>query len=167
MGRKPLITLFCSAQPHDPNARFSAQLRALSGHRSVNIAWLRRAGGVSDHERIVDIGGKGPRQRLAGGIAEHFDHRFDGDLGHFDDRLPDRRKGGPDLPGNRAVVEASDGKLVGYADIATMGQTFWLVGMFLLSVSALFGSINTMTTIVQLRAPGLTWFRLPFLVSTS
>jgi cytochrome c oxidase subunit 1 len=36
--------------------------------------------------------------------------------------------------------------------------------MFLLIVSALFGSINTITTIVQLRAPGLTWFRLPFFV---
>jgi cytochrome c oxidase subunit 1 len=50
------------------------------------------------------------------------------------------------------------------ADIATMGQTFWLVGMFLLIVSALFGSVNTITTIVQLRAPGLTWFRLPFFI---
>ena len=50
------------------------------------------------------------------------------------------------------------------ADIATVGQTFWLVGMFLLIISAVFGSINTITTIVQLRAPGLTWFRLPFFV---
>jgi cytochrome c oxidase subunit I len=50
------------------------------------------------------------------------------------------------------------------ADFATLGQTFWLVGMFLLIVSALFGSVNTITTIVQLRAPGLTWFRLPFFV---
>jgi cytochrome c oxidase subunit 1 len=50
------------------------------------------------------------------------------------------------------------------ADFATMGQTFWLIGMFLLIVSALFGSMNTITTIVQLRAPGLTWFRLPFFV---
>jgi cytochrome c oxidase subunit 1 len=50
------------------------------------------------------------------------------------------------------------------ADFATMGQTFWLTGMFLLIVSAMFGSVNTITTIVQLRAPGLTWFRLPFFV---
>jgi len=50
------------------------------------------------------------------------------------------------------------------ADFATMGQTLWLVGMFLLIVSAMFGSVNTITTIVQLRAPGLTWFRLPFFV---
>jgi cytochrome c oxidase subunit I len=50
------------------------------------------------------------------------------------------------------------------ADFATMGQTLWLAGMFLLIVSAMFGSVNTITTIVQLRAPGLTWFRLPFFV---
>jgi cytochrome c oxidase subunit 1 len=50
------------------------------------------------------------------------------------------------------------------ADIATMGQTFWLAGMFLLIVSSLLGSINMITTIVQLRAPGLTWFRLPFFI---
>jgi cytochrome c oxidase subunit 1 len=50
------------------------------------------------------------------------------------------------------------------ADIQTVGQTFWLVGMFFIIVSSLFGSINIITTIVQLRAPGLTWFRLPFFV---
>ena len=50
------------------------------------------------------------------------------------------------------------------ADIATMGQTFWLAGMMLLIVSSLLGSINMITTIAQLRAPGLTWFRLPFFI---
>ena len=50
------------------------------------------------------------------------------------------------------------------ADYATQGQTWWLAGIFLVSVSSLLGAINTITTIVQLRAPGLTWFRLPFFV---
>ena len=50
------------------------------------------------------------------------------------------------------------------ADFATMGQTFWLVGMFLLILSSLLGAINMIATIVQLRAPGLTWFRLPFFI---
>ena len=50
------------------------------------------------------------------------------------------------------------------ADIATSGQTWWLAGIFLASVSSLLGSVNMITTIVQLRAPGLTWFRLPFFV---
>ena len=50
------------------------------------------------------------------------------------------------------------------ANIATTGQTWWLAGILLVSVSSLLGSVNTITTIVQLRAPGLTWFRLPFFV---
>ena len=50
------------------------------------------------------------------------------------------------------------------ADLATTGQTVWLAGILLLSVSSLLGSINIITTVVQLRAPGLTWFRLPFFV---
>jgi cytochrome c oxidase subunit 1 len=50
------------------------------------------------------------------------------------------------------------------ADIATSGQTWWLVGILLVSISSLLGSVNMITTIVQLRAPGLTWFRLPFFV---
>jgi cytochrome c oxidase subunit 1 len=44
------------------------------------------------------------------------------------------------------------------------GQTMWLAGMLLLITSALLASINTITTIVQLRAPGLTFMRLPFFV---
>jgi cytochrome c oxidase subunit 1 len=50
------------------------------------------------------------------------------------------------------------------SDIATMGQTFWLLGMMAIITSALLGSINTIVTILQLRAPGLTFMRLPFLV---
>ncbi len=50
------------------------------------------------------------------------------------------------------------------ADIASSGQTAWLVGMFVLIVSSLVGSINILVTIMQLRAPGLTMMRLPFFV---
>jgi len=42
------------------------------------------------------------------------------------------------------------------------GQTMWLIGMVFLITSSLLGSMNIIVTIVQLRAPGLTWFRLPF-----
>jgi len=49
------------------------------------------------------------------------------------------------------------------ADIE-VGQTFWLIGMLFLITSSLLGSINFITTIIQLRAPGLTWMRLPFFV---
>jgi len=44
------------------------------------------------------------------------------------------------------------------------GQTMWLLGMVFLITSSLLGSINFIVTIVQLRAPGLSWFRLPFFV---
>ena len=44
---------------------------------------------------------------------------------------------------------------------ATEGQTWWLVGMVCLITSSLLGSVNIITTIVQLRAPGLSFFRLP------
>ena len=44
------------------------------------------------------------------------------------------------------------------------GQTAWLIGMFLLICSSLVGSINSIVTIVQLRAPGMTWMRLPFFI---
>ena len=48
------------------------------------------------------------------------------------------------------------------ADLATSGQTAWLLGMCLLITSSLLGSINMIVTILQLRAPGLTMMRLPF-----
>jgi cytochrome c oxidase subunit I len=50
------------------------------------------------------------------------------------------------------------------ADIATTGQTMWLFGMLFLIFSSLLGAVNFITTIIQLRADGLTWFRLPFFV---
>lgn len=48
------------------------------------------------------------------------------------------------------------------ADIALNGQTAWLIGMIFLITSSLLGAVNFITTAVQLRAPGLTWMRLPF-----
>jgi cytochrome c oxidase subunit 1 len=50
------------------------------------------------------------------------------------------------------------------ANFATAGQTVWLIGMCLIIFSSLFGSINIITTILQLRAPGLTLMRLPFFI---
>jgi cytochrome c oxidase subunit I len=48
--------------------------------------------------------------------------------------------------------------------IAPDGQTFWLLGMIFLITSSLLGSINFIVTIVQLRARGLSFMRLPFFV---
>jgi len=44
------------------------------------------------------------------------------------------------------------------------GQTMWLIGMVFLITSSLLGSINFIVTIVQLRAKGLSYMRLPFFV---
>src|SRR5579863_2414271 len=55
-----------------------------------------------------------------------------------------------------------------YSPLATSmsgaGQTFWLVGMVCLITSSLLGAVNFLATIIQLRAPGMTWMRLPFFV---
>jgi len=48
--------------------------------------------------------------------------------------------------------------------IPTDGQTFWLIGMVCLITSSLLGAVNFIATIIQLRAPGMTWMRLPFFV---
>ncbi|MEE8336355.1 MAG: cbb3-type cytochrome c oxidase subunit I [Candidatus Neomarinimicrobiota bacterium] len=52
------------------------------------------------------------------------------------------------------------------ANIATMGQTVWLLGMVLLITSSLLGAINTITTIVQLRTKGMSWMRMPIFTWT-
>ncbi len=44
------------------------------------------------------------------------------------------------------------------------GQTLWLLGMVLLISSSLLGAVNFITTIIQLRAKGMSWMRLPFFV---
>src|SRR5712692_8897744 len=55
-----------------------------------------------------------------------------------------------------------------YSPLATSflshGQTFWILGMVCLITSSLLGAVNFIGTIIQLRAPGMTWMRLPFFV---
>jgi len=55
-----------------------------------------------------------------------------------------------------------------YSPLATAipgyGQIFWLIGMIFLITSSLLGAVNFLATIIQLRAPGMTWMRLPFFV---
>lgn len=57
--------------------------------------------------------------------------------------------------------------LAGIADpfgIIMNGQTLWLIGMVFNITASLLGSVNFIATIIQLRAPGMTWMRLPFFV---
>jgi cytochrome c oxidase subunit 1 len=52
------------------------------------------------------------------------------------------------------------------ASIATTGQTWWLIGMIFLITSSLLGAVNFITTTIQIRAKGLTFWRFPFFVWT-
>ena len=44
------------------------------------------------------------------------------------------------------------------------GQTLWLFGVIFVGISSMMGSINYMTTIIQMRAPGMSMFRLPMTI---
>ena len=44
------------------------------------------------------------------------------------------------------------------------GQTWWLIGLLFVGISSLLGSINYITTILMLRAPGMKMFRMPMTV---
>jgi cytochrome c oxidase subunit I len=47
---------------------------------------------------------------------------------------------------------------------AGSGQTLWLIGLTCVGVSSMMGSVNYLTTIIQMRAPGMTMFRLPMTI---
>jgi cytochrome c oxidase subunit I len=44
---------------------------------------------------------------------------------------------------------------------AELGQKLWSVSIVLLGLSSILGSLNYITTIINNRAPGMTWFRMP------
>ena len=44
------------------------------------------------------------------------------------------------------------------------GQNLWIISLIILGASSLMGSINYITTIINMRAPGMTYFRLPLTV---
>ena len=50
------------------------------------------------------------------------------------------------------------------SNIATTGQTVWLLGMVFLITSSLLGSMNIIVTIMQLRVKGLTYMKLPLFI---
>lgn len=45
-----------------------------------------------------------------------------------------------------------------------MGQNLWIISLIVLGVSSLLGSINYITTVINMRAPGMTFFRLPLVI---
>jgi cytochrome c oxidase subunit 1 len=50
--------------------------------------------------------------------------------------------------------------------MALTGQSLWIIGLAFNITSSLLSSVNFITTIVQLRAKGLDWMRMPFFVWT-
>src|SRR5215469_10058881 len=46
----------------------------------------------------------------------------------------------------------------------TPGTAFWCAGIFLIGVSSTITGINFMVTIIKMRAPGMTWTRMPLFV---
>ena len=55
-----------------------------------------------------------------------------------------------------AIIQAAPGS--GHA------QTFWLLAVTFVGVSSMMGSVNYMTTIINMRAPGMTLFRMPLTI---
>ena len=45
-----------------------------------------------------------------------------------------------------------------------LGQDLWIISLMILGVSSLLGSINYITTVINMRAPGMTWMRLPLVI---
>jgi len=45
-----------------------------------------------------------------------------------------------------------------------LGQDLWIISLVVLGISSLLGSINYITTIINMRAPGMTFFRLPLVI---
>ena len=62
---------------------------------------------------------------------------------------------------------AAAGGWTSYAPLSAIqprGQTIWLISLLILGLSSLMGSINYITTIVNMRAPGMSLFRMPLTV---
>src|SRR5206468_10340384 len=50
------------------------------------------------------------------------------------------------------------------APISHLGQIFWLLALMCVGLSSMMGSVNYITTIINLRAPGMTLFRMPLAI---
>ena len=45
-----------------------------------------------------------------------------------------------------------------------MGQIYWLAALLCVGVSSMMGSVNYITTIINMRAPGMTLYRMPMTI---
>ena len=53
---------------------------------------------------------------------------------------------------------------VGAYNASSMGQSLWAVGLFINGLASIMGAFNYITTIVNMRAPGMGFFRMPLAV---
>ena len=50
--------------------------------------------------------------------------------------------------------------------VVVNGQSIWLISLLLLGISSIMGAVNFISTIIWMRAPGMTFFRMPIFVWT-
>ncbi|MEX0641630.1 MAG: cbb3-type cytochrome c oxidase subunit I [Pirellulales bacterium] len=48
--------------------------------------------------------------------------------------------------------------------LTSWAQVYWLIGLTCVGVASMMGSVNYLTTIIQMRAPGMTMFRMPMTI---
>ena len=65
--------------------------------------------------------------------------------------------------GHAAAGWTSYAPLSERADLSgvSMGQILWCISLIILGLSSILGSFNYITTVINMRAPGMHWFRLP------
>jgi cytochrome c oxidase subunit 1 len=69
-----------------------------------------------------------------------------------------------------APLGAPEAGWTAYATLSTaigtpgLGQTLWVVAIYLNGASSIMGAVNYITTIIRERAPGMGWFRMPLTV---
>jgi cytochrome c oxidase subunit 1 len=67
-------------------------------------------------------------------------------------------------------VGAAAAGWVAYPTISTqlgtpgLGQTLWIVAIYFNGASSIMGAVNYITTVIRLRAPGMTWMKLPLTI---
>src|SRR6201982_3075527 len=63
-----------------------------------------------------------------------------------------------------ATMPAGEGFQSPAAPNSGHGQIFWLLSLTCVGVSSMMGSVNYITTIINMRAPGMTLYRMPMTI---
>jgi cytochrome c oxidase subunit 1 len=61
------------------------------------------------------------------------------------------------------IIQNADGTLNNPSGV-DWGQNLWCISLIILGISSLMGSINYITTIINMRAPGMGFFRMPLVI---